>query len=300
VVSEADPLVLRVLGSIGNRFAPKVVSQADLIVILGSGFRQRNLVPDVDKIQVDIDAARVGKTFPVRVGVVGDAGVVVRKLLEATEPRQMDPEFAEMVRSARQKHDALIAEDGENRSKPIYPGAVIQALKRHVKPDAVICSDVGDHTYWFYKRFVCEGQTTLLCANMAGMGFGVPAGVACQMAQPERQVVVVTGDGGFGMVGMDFTTAVRNGLPLTVVVFNDRKLKNIGKEQDEFGFPQYRVRFPNPDFAGMARSAGGRGIRVEEPGDLDRAVGEALASQKPALVEVIVDPEVYIKAVRRV
>ena len=300
VVSEADPLVLRVLGSIGNRFAPQVVSQADLIVILGSGFRQRNLVPEVGKIQVDIDAARVGKTFPVKVGVVGDAGVVVRKLLEATEPREMDPEFREMVRAAREKHDALIAEDAENLSKPVYPGAVIQALKRHMKQDAIVCSDVGDHTYWFYKRFVCEGQMTLLCANMAGMGFGVPAGVACQFAEPERQVVVITGDGGFGMAGMEFTTAVRSNLPLTVVVFNDRRLKNIGKEQDEYGFPQYSIEFPNPGFAQMARTAGGLGIRVEEPGDLDEAIREALASPKPALVEVIVDPKVYIKAVRRV
>ncbi len=300
VISEADPLVLRVLGSIGNRFAPQVVSQADLIIILGSGFRQRNLVPEVDKIQVDIDAARVGKTFPVRVGVVGDVGVVVRKLLEVTEPREMDPEFREMILAARQKHDALIAEDAANLSKPVYPGAVIQALKRHVKQDAIICSDVGDHTYWFYKRFVCEGQTTLLCANMAGMGFGVPAGVACQFAEPDRQVVVITGDGGFGMAGMDFTTAVRNNLPLTVVVFNDRKLKNIGKEQDEYGFPRYGIEFANPGFAEMALTAGGLGIRVEEPGDLDGAIREALASPKPALVEVIVDAEVYIKAVRRV
>jgi pyruvate oxidase len=298
VVSEADPLVLRVLGSIGNRFAPQVVAQADLIVILGSGFRQRNLVPEVDKIQVDIDGARVGKTFPVKVGIVGDAGLVVDRLCEVTEPREMDPEFREMVRAAREKHDALIGDDAENLSIPIYPGAIIQALKRQVKSDAIICSDVGDHTYWFYKRFVCEGQKTLLCANMAGMGFGIPAGVACQFAEPRRQVVVVTGDGGFGMAGMEFTTAVHNSLPITVVVFNDGRLKNIAKEQDEYGFDQYRVDFPNPGFAGMAETAGGLGIRVEDPGELDGALRQALDFPKPALVEVIVDPRVYIKAVR--
>jgi pyruvate oxidase len=299
VVPETDELVLRVLGSIGNRFAPKVVAQSDLIVILGSGFRQRNLVPDVDKIQVDIDPARIGKTFPVKFGIVGDAMSVVKKLRGLVPAGQMDPGFKEMVRSARADHDALIAADAKNIQKPINPGAVIQALRRQVSKDAIICSDVGDHTYWFYKRFVCEEETTLLCANMAGMGFGLPAAIACQFAEPKRQVIAVTGDGGFGMVGMEFTTAVHNRLPITVIVFNDGKLKNIGKEQDEYGFPKYRIEFPNPNLAELAASAGGVGIRVEEPQRLDEAIRQALDSQLPALVEAMVDPEVYIKAVRR-
>jgi len=300
VVPESDGLVLRVVGSIGNRFAPRVVTRSDLIVILGSGFRQRNLVPEVDKIQVDIDAARIGKTFPVKLGIVGDAMSVVKALRKLVPGREMDPEFAKLMRSARREHDALIAEDAADTRSPIHPGAVIQAMKRQIAKDAIICSDVGDHTYWFYKRFVCEEHKTLLCANMAGMGFALPAAVACQFAEPERQVVCITGDGGFGMLGMEFTTAVHNKLPITVVLFNDGRLKNIGKEQDENSFPRYRIYFPNPNFADMAASAGGLGIRIEDPLKLDRALRQALDSPLPALVEVLVDSETYIKAVRRV
>jgi len=300
VLPESDPLVLRVLGSIGNRFAPKVVTKSDLIVILGSGFRQRNLVPDVDKIQVDIDAARIGKTFPVKLGIVGDAMSVVKALRDLVPAREMDPEFAGLVRSARDEHDALMVADAANTNTPVHPGAVIQAMKRQLAKDAIVCSDVGDHTYWFYKRFVCEEHTTLLCANMAGMGFGVPAAIACQFAEPKRQVVCITGDGGFGMLGMEFTTAVHNNLPITVVLFNDSRLKNIGKEMDENNFPKYRIYFPNPNFADLATSAGGLGIRVEEPAKLDEALRNALDSPLPALVEVLVDPETYIRAVRRV
>ncbi len=299
VVPESDELVLGVLGSIGNRFAPKIVAKSDLIIILGSGFRQRNLVPDIDIIQVDIDAARVGKTFPVKVGIVGDALHVVQMLREATSAKEIEPEYLKEIQAANKQYLSLIEEDAHNTEKPIHPGAVIQALKRQLEKDALICSDVGDHTYWFYKRFVCDGHQTLLCANMAGMGFGVPAAIACQLAQPKRQVVAFSGDGGFGMAGMEFTTAVHNKLPITVIVFNDGKLKNIKKEQEEYGYPEYRVVFPNPDFSQLATSAGGLGIRVSEPEKLDDALHQALDSPLPALVEVMVDPNIYIQSVKR-
>ena len=176
---------------------------------------------------------------------------------------------------------------------------MIQALKKNAAQNAIICSDVGDHTYWFYKRFVCEKHQTFLCANMAGMGFGVPAAIACQFAQPNRQVIAITGDGGFGMAGMEFMTAVYNQLPITVIVFNDGKLKNIKKEQEGYGYPEYRVSFTNPNMAEMASSSGGWGVRVSDPKELDSAINKAINSAKPAIVEVMVNPDIYIKAVHR-
>lgn len=300
IVPETDEMVLGVLGSIGNKFAPKIVAQSDLIIILGSGFRQKNLVPDTDIIQVDIDAHRVGKTFPVKVGIVGDASPVITMLRQALPPRKIDHQFLKNIQEANRQYAALLDEDAKNTQKPIYPGAVIQAIKRQVAKDAIICSDVGDHTYWFYKRFVCEHQTTLLCANMAGMAFGIPAAIACQFAEPKRQVIAFTGDGGFGMAGMEFTTAVQNKLPITVIAFNDGKLKNIKKEQEEYGYPEYQVSFPNPGFADMATSAGGLGIRVSDPENLDNAIRQALDSSLPSLVEIIIDSDLVIQAVHRV
>ena len=299
IVPESNELVLGVLGSIGNRFAPKIVAQSDLIVILGSGFRQRNLVPNIDVIQVDIDPTRVGKTFPVKIGIVGDAHRVIEMLKEVTKPKKIDPEFLASIQSANKQYKDLLEKDSQNKKKPIYPGFVIQALKKNAAQNAIICSDVGDHTYWFYKRFVCEKHQTFLCANMAGMGFGVPAAIACQFAQPNRQVIAITGDGGFGMAGMEFMTAVYNQLPITVIVFNDGKLKNIKKEQEGYGYPEYRVSFTNPNMAEMASSSGGWGVRVSDPKELDSAINKAINSAKPAIVEVMVDPDIYIKAVHR-
>lgn len=299
IVPETDELVLGVLGSIGNRFAPKIVAKSDLIIILGSGFRQRNLVPDIEVIQVDVDAARVGKTFAVKVGIVGDAMKVIHMLKDVLPQRRINPDHAADIHSAHEQYKALLEEDAKNVQQPINPGAVIQAMSRQLAKDALICSDVGDHTYWFYKRFVCDGQQTLLCANMAGMAFGIPAAIASQFEQPERQIIAYTGDGGFGMAGMEFTTAVHNKLPITVIVMNDGKLKNIKKEQEEYGYPEYRVAFTNPDFAQIAESAGGMGIRVSEPEKLDGALRKALDSPLPSLVEVMVDPNIYIQSVKR-
>jgi len=299
IVPESDELVLGVLGSIGNRFAPKIVAQSDLIIILGSGFRQRNLVPNVDVIQVDIDATRVGKTFPVKIGIVGDAQRVIEMLNDVAEPKDIDTEFLASIRSAHKQYKDLLEKDTRRKQKPIHPGAVIQTLKKRAAENAIICSDVGDHTYWFYKRFVCEKHQTFLCANMAGMGFSIPASIACQFAQPDRQVIAITGDGGFGMVGMEFMTAVFNHLPITVIVFNDGKLKNIKKEQEGYGYPEYRVSFTNPNIAEMAHSSGGLGVRVSDPEELDTAIAQALSSPEPAIVEVMVDPDLYINAVRR-
>jgi pyruvate oxidase len=93
------------------------------------------------------------------------------------------------------------------------------------------------------------------------------------------------------MLAADFTTAVREELDLTVVVFNDGRLKNIEKEQARDGYPMFGVTFPNPDFARFAVSCGGSGFRVEDPTNLDSALEEALASSKPSILDVHVDPE---------
>ena len=239
----------------------------------------------------------MGKTFPVKVGIVGDAQKVVQMLREQLPARKIEPEYLDKIKEAKVKYNSILEQDRQNLNKPINPGLIIQSLRKHVPDNAIICSDVGDHTYWFYKRFVCTNQTTLLCANMAGMGFGIPAAIASQFAEPKKMVVAVTGDGGFGMAGMEFTTAVQNRLPIKIVVFNDGKLKNIMKEQEEYGFPEYKVSFPNPDFSQLANSAGGFGIRVTEPEFLDEAFKKAFASPLPAIIDVKIDPDRYIQAV---
>ncbi|MFC1697540.1 thiamine pyrophosphate-binding protein [Nanoarchaeota archaeon] len=300
VVKETHPLVMGVLGSIGTPYASKAVSSGDLLIIVGSGFRQKNLVrKDMVIIQCDHDNAKVGKTFAVKAGVTSDAKEFICKLLEKVDKKKKDEEFFKNINEIRKEHENLIIEYSKNDSVPLFPGRVIQEIKKVVNKDAIICSDVGDHTYWLYKDFICDGQRTYLSANMASMGFGLPGALACQLAYPKKQVVCVTGDGGFSMLMADFTTAVMNNLPIKVVVFNDSKLKNIKKEQERYGFKEFGVSFVNPNFADFAKSCGGEGYRIEKVSDFSM-LKKAFTSSKPCIIDVVVDPEKYIPGVKAV
>jgi pyruvate oxidase len=300
-INETHKYSLGVLGSIGSKHAPQAIRNCDLIIIMGSGFRQANLVPsNVKKVQIDIDSTRIGKTFDIDFGLVGDVKLTLEKLLPLINEKEENMEFLDGIDSIRQEHLLEIEEDSKDFSIPIYPGFVIQALKRNIKNDAIICCDVGDHTYWFYKRFICEGQRTFLSANMASMGFGLPAALSAQLDYPDKQVVCVTGDGGFGMLMADFTTAVRENLAINVIIFNDGKLKNIKKEQRRDGYPEYGVSFPNPNFAEFAKSSGGEGYRVESPKDLDEILKKVLESDKPCILDILVDPEKMAYATKKV
>jgi len=290
-IPETHNLAVGVLGSIGTRFAAKAMTKADLVIVVGSGFRQRNLVPRLPIVQVDIDGVKLGKSFPIRVGLTGDAKAVLKKLIKKVSAKKPDKSYFDEIKKIKEEHLEEIREDSENMSVPIHPGYVIQAIKRHAEKNAIICVDVGDHTYWFYKKYTCDGEKTLMSANMASMAFALPASLVAQIDFPNRQVICVTGDGGFGMLMADFTTAVYNRLPIKVVLFNDSKLKNIKKEQMMYGYKEFGTDFVNPNFADFAKSCGGEGYRVEKPEELDRALEQAFKSDNPAIVDVVVDPE---------
>ncbi|WP_406660581.1 thiamine pyrophosphate-binding protein [Methanolobus sp. ZRKC3] len=301
VVYETDRLSLGVLGSIGSKHAAQAIKNCDLIVIIGSGFRQANLVPSGIKIvQIDIDPTKIGKTFDVDAGVVGDADLVLQRLIPLVEEREENQEFLEYINEMKQVHFKELETDANDLSIPVSPGYVVQAIKRHADKDAIICIDVGDHTYWFYKKFMCEGQRTFMSANIASMGFALPAALSAKLDYPDKQIICVTGDGGFGMLMADFTTAVREELGINVIVFNDGKLKNIKKEELRDNYPEFGVSFPNPDFAQFASSSGGEGYRIEDPKDLDEVMQKAFASKKPALIDVVVDPDKTAASTKKV
>ncbi len=300
VIDETHKYSLGVLGAIGSKHAAYAIQQCELLLLIGTGFRQANLIPPGIKIiQIDMNSTRVGKTTNVDVGLVGDAALTLKKLVPFIHEKEENSEFEKILARIKQEHLEELEMDAHDLSIPINPGFVIQALKRNISNDAIICVDVGDHTYWFFKKFICQGQRTFMSANIASMGFGLPAAMSAKLDFPDKQVVCVTGDGGFGMLMADFTTAVREDLAITVIVFNDGKLKNIKKEQKMEHYPEFGVSFPNPDFAGFATSCGGEGYTVEDPGELDEVLKKALVSDKPSLIEVMVDSEKITPPIKR-
>lgn len=301
VVHETYKYAVGVLGSIGTKYSAKAIRECDLIIIIGSGFRQANLVPaGVKFIQIDKDPTRIGKTFDVDVGLVGDGRLVLERLVPLIFEREENNEFLSGVFKMKQEYMTELEAEARDLSIPINPGYVIQTLRRNLAKDAIICVDVGDHTYWFYKKFLCEGHKTYLNANIASMGFALPASIAAKLAFPKKQVICLASDGGFGMLMADFTTAVREKLNIVVIIFHDCVLKNIKKELIRDGYPIFGVEFPNPNFAEYAQSCGGFGVRVETPDKLDDALQQALNSEKPSIVEIMTDPDKMAASTKRV
>jgi len=301
IVHETHKYAVGVLGSIGTKYSAMAIRECDLIIIIGSGFRQANLMPSNIKIlQIDHDPTRIGKTFDVDVGLIGDGKLILKKLIPLVEVKLENNDFLSHVFKMKQEHMAELELEAKDLSVPINPGYVIQSMRRILEKDAIICVDVGDHTYHFYKKFICEGHKTYLNANMASMGFALPASIAAKINYPERQVICLASDGGFAMLMADFTTAVRENLNIVVVLFHDCVLKNIKKELIRDGYPIYGVEFPNPNFAEFARSCGGFGIRVENPDKMNDALEQALSSGKPSIVEVMSDPNKMAASTKRV
>ena len=301
VVHETFKYAVGVLGSIGTKYSAKAIRECDLLIIIGSGFRQANLVPEgVKFVQIDSDPTRIGKTFDVDVGLVGDGRLVLEKLVTLIKEQEENQEYLSGVFQMKQEYFAVLEADAKDVSVPINPGFVIQSLRRNLDKDAIICVDVGDHTYWTYKKFICEGHKMYLSANMASMGFALPAAIAAKIDFPEKQVICLASDGGFAMLMADFTTAVREKLNLVAIIFHDCVLKNIKKELIRDGYPIFGVNFPNPNFAEFATSCGGYGIRVENPDKLDQALQNALNSGQPSIVEIMTDPDKMAASTKRV
>lgn len=156
--------------------------------------------------------------------------------------------------------------------------------------NAVIAVDVGNNTYSFGRYFECSGnQSVLMSGYLGSIGFGFPAAMGAWAACPDRPILCVTGDGGFGQYLGEFTTAVKHKMNITHVLLNNSELGKISKEQRAARFDVWQTSLHNPNFADYAKLCGGYGRRVTSAADLTVAFDEALKYDGPALVEVITD-----------
>jgi thiamine pyrophosphate-dependent acetolactate synthase large subunit-like protein len=160
-----------------------------------------------------------------------------------------------------------------------------------VPADAVIAVDVGNNTYSFGRYFECKQQTVLMSGYLGSIGFGYPAAMGAWAAAPDRPIVAVTGDGGFGQYLAELNTAVKYDIPITHVLLNNCQLGKIAKEQRAAEWDVWQTSLHNPDFAEYAKVCGAQGIRVDAAAELDDALGAAFAHRGPSLVEVMTDAD---------
>ena len=154
----------------------------------------------------------------------------------------------------------------------------------------MLAVDVGNHAYSFGRYFETKDQQAVLMSGYLGsIGFGFPAAMGAWAAAPDRPVIAVTGDGGFGQYLADFTTAVKYGMNITHILLNNGELGKITQEQRSSEYEVWQTSLHNPDFAAYARNCGAYGKQVSSPAELNSAIAEALSHSGPALVEILTD-----------
>lgn len=292
VVPEDYELSLGVLGDVGAPMARRYVNAADLLMVFGSSYSEKTNIPRKRTIQVDIDPMNLAKEFPIELTIIGDCGVVLEKLLEKVKERESQG-LVETVRIEKENWYAQLEKEADSKASPLPLRApfIFNVLRETIDHDAIITIDVGDNGFWFGRNFVMRQQTLLMSGYLATMGFGLPGAIASKLAFPDKQVVCITGDGGFAQVMGDFLTAVENNLDIIVIILDNKELAMISVEQKVEGYPKFATELNNPDFADYAISCGGVGFRVKEPNELKDAFEKAKKAKKTAIVDVETDPK---------
>ncbi len=307
-ISERHPLGAGVLGRSGTPVASWLMNESDLIIVFGASFSNHTGIASYKPIvQVDFDPMALGRFHPVTVPVLGHVGVTARLLAEHVQagrdrvdqsPADQVPDDqvpVDQVDDVRARWEIWREEKArrleDDRGLGIGSAAVFDAMTRIVPENAVIAVDVGNHAYSFGRYFECTHQSILMSGYLGSIGFGFPAAMGAWAAAPERPILAVTGDGGFGQYLAELTTAVKYGMNITHVLLDNSSLGKISKEQRAAHFEVWQTSLHNPDFAEYARLCGALGIRVDQQDQLDDALARALAHGGTSLVHIVTDPE---------
>src|ERR1700736_5386718 len=288
-----NPYDVGMTGLIGFSSGYYAMLDCDVLLMLGTDFPYRQFYPQgsgVQIAQVDIKAEQIGRRAAVDLAVVGEVQATIEALLPLLEQKWEGTHLAQAqqhyTRARKGLDDLAVGTPGKGL---IHPQQIAKAISDHAAEDAVFTCDVGLPTVWAARYLTMNGSRRLIGSFWHGsMGNALAQGIGAQAAFPGRQVVSLSGDGGFAMLMGDFLSLVQLRLPVKVVVFNNGALGFIELEQESTGFLTTGTKLQNPNFAAMAEAVGVRGIRLEDPGDVEAGMAAALAHDGPVLVDAVV------------
>ena len=288
------PLFLGMLGLHGTRSANKAVTECDCLITVGARFGDRvvgkidSFAPNAKIIHIDIDPAEISKNIPAFLPVVGD----VKQVLEALLPLLAKKKNAAWVAQAHAWKKAFAL--SYSKEGPLKPQCVIEKLYEFSKGESTVVTDVGQHQMWtaHYYKFK-EPRSFISSGGLGAMGFGLPAAIGAQMGRPDKQIVLVTGDGSIQMTIQELATIAEQELPIKIIVMNNRQLGMVRQLQDYYFEKRYMaVKFKfDLDFAALARVYGMTAYTVASEDELNRVLPEALASPRSVLVNCLISAE---------
>jgi pyruvate dehydrogenase (quinone) len=285
-----NPFDVGMTGLVGFSSGYAAMENCDTLLLLGLDFPYRQFYPKHAKIaQVDVRPEALGNRCPINLGLLGDVRETLQRLIPSIEEKQ-DGSHLE----ASLKHYAKAREGLDDLATPrkgsdiIHPQYVMQQMSELANDDAIFTCDVGTPILWTARYLKVNGRRRIVGSfNHGSMANAMLHAIGAQAACPGRQVVSMSGDGGFSMMMGDFLSLVQLKLPVKIVLLNNGTLGFVELEMKANGFPDSGCDLVNPHFANMANAVGIKGIRVDKPEQLNDALKEAFAHDGPALVEVM-------------
>ena len=301
-VPSDHPLFLGHLGRLGAEEGIEAVRQADVILAAGTRLGQsttfydnRYIPADTRIVQIEIDPQELGRNYPVEVGIEGDAGAVLREILDQIrdqEPRPNARWVSDIHDWASRRQDRLDAE-ARDSSSPIKPQRVYGELRKVMPRDAIVALDAGLAPNFGQDRLNFYHPRSLMTSlDLGGLGFSFPASLGAKFAAPDRPVVNFNGDGGFLFNAQEFATAVRYNLRVVTVIMNN-SCWGSEKAYQRYAFDERYVGADtnNPRYDRYAELFGGHGFYVERPEDIGDALIQALNVDGPSIIEIPTDPD---------
>ena len=301
IIPENDPWSLGVVGLYGTNIANKYLrDKIDVLLAVGLSFSEftthtwdPKFQPDQALIQVDVDYSEIGKNYETRIGIVGDAKIVLRQILSELKSKETKHVDASLIQSMKEERSYFSDPEMMSETVPLKPQRFMKDIREALPDDVIVFGDIGNNLAWIESFYMArKPKSFFICSSLASMGFGVAASVGGQIAAPERQVICVCGDGGFQMQGMEVVTAVNYNIPVKWFIMNNSTLGMIKDTQDVlFNKRRISINFINPDFVKLAESMGAAGLRIEKPEEIVEVTKEALSNDKPTVVDVVIDPD---------
>jgi pyruvate dehydrogenase (quinone) len=289
-----NPYDVGMTGLIGFASGYYAMRDCDVLLMLGTDFPYRQFYPEGNGVriaQIDLRPENIGRRVPVDLGVVGDVRPTLTALLPLLKQKRDGTHLARAQQhyaKSRKELDHLAK--GTPGKRLLHPQQIAKAISDQAAADAIFTCDVGLPTVWAARYLAMNGRRRLLGSFWHGsMANAMAQAIGAQAAFPGRQVVSLSGDGGFTMLMGDFITLTQYKLPVKIVVFNNGTLGFVELEQKSTGFLDFGVDLQTPNFAAMAEAVGVRGIRIEDAGQVEDGIAAALAHDGPVLVDAVVN-----------
>ena len=289
-----NPFASGMTGLLGTESGHYSLEKADLIFMLGTDFPYTAWYPKKPKIvQLDVRADHLGRRSHLDLGLMGDVKTTLEALLPMLQARKNDKHLKACQKKYRETQESLEHRAQKNGNlRPLAPEHVTSVLSKVASDDAIFTVDTGMTAVWAARHLRMTRERRLIGSfNHGSMANAMPQAIGAQLAFPKRQVISMSGDGGFAMLMGDILTLAQYELPIKLIVYNNSTLGMVKLEMRVAGYEDFGVDVKPTNFAKMAEAVGIRGIRIEDSGNLEESLAAAMKHNGPVLIDVVTNPD---------